>query len=255
MIGSRRKFLQRSSAVLLATTTAPIGAQVTNPPAGAPPAFNTGPAIGPKVSSSTFEEAEKLAQVKLTEPQRAMAADNWRTSMAPLYERRTGPRKVVLEPALAPGSQWNPLLPGLTVTPTQDRFVRAKFHSTPLPSDEESVAYTPLTQLAQWIEERQLSSERLTKIYLERLERFDPKLRCVITLVRDRAIAQARKADAEIAAGHYRGPLHGIPWGAKDLLDTAGIPTTYGAEFFRNRIPAKKVQPLLDVSIRLAQYW
>jgi Asp-tRNA(Asn)/Glu-tRNA(Gln) amidotransferase A subunit family amidase len=82
-------------------------------------------------------------------------------------------------------------------------------------------------------------SVRLTSIYLDRLERFDPKLHCVITLTREHALAQARQADAEIAAGHYRGPLHGIPWGAKDLLDTAGIRTTYGAEPYRNRIPAE----------------
>jgi Asp-tRNA(Asn)/Glu-tRNA(Gln) amidotransferase A subunit family amidase len=72
---------------------------------------------------------------------------------------------------------------------------------------------------------------------LKRLEQFDPTLRCVITLTKERAIAQARRADAEIAAGKYRGPLHGIPWGGKDLLDTAGILTTYGAEPFRNRVP------------------
>ena len=84
-----------------------------------------------------------------------------------------------------------------------------------------------------------LSSERLTQIYLKRLEQFDPKLRCVITLTRDLALRQAKQADAEIAAGKYRGALHGIPWGAKDLLDTAGIPTTYGAEPFRNRVPTE----------------
>jgi Asp-tRNA(Asn)/Glu-tRNA(Gln) amidotransferase A subunit family amidase len=83
-----------------------------------------------------------------------------------------------------------------------------------------------------------LTSERLTEIYLRRLERFDAKLHCVITLTREHALAQARQADAEIAAGRYRGPLHGIPWGAKDLLDTANIRTTYGAEPYRNRVPA-----------------
>jgi Asp-tRNA(Asn)/Glu-tRNA(Gln) amidotransferase A subunit family amidase len=80
-------------------------------------------------------------------------------------------------------------------------------------------------------------SQRLTEIYLERLKRFDPKLKCVITLTADLARAQARQADNEIAAGKYRGPLHGIPWGAKDLLDTAGIRTTYGAEPFKERVP------------------
>src|SRR4029077_5400830 len=86
--------------------------------------------------------------------------------------------------------------------------------------------------------QRKLTSERLTRIYLDRLEKVDPKMRCVITVTRDLALAQAKKADQEIAAGKYRGPLHGIPWGAKDLLDTAGIATTYGAEPFRNRVPA-----------------
>ena len=96
-----------------------------------------------------------------------------------------------------------------------------------------------MTQLSQWIEHRKLTSERLTNIYIDRLQRFDPKLHCVITLTRDLALKQAKQADAEIAAGHYRGPLHGIPWGGKDLLDTAGIPTTYGAEPFRDRVPTE----------------
>jgi Asp-tRNA(Asn)/Glu-tRNA(Gln) amidotransferase A subunit family amidase len=108
-----------------------------------------------------------------------------------------------------------------------------------LPQSDEDIAFAPLTQLSRWIEQRKLSSERLTGIYLTRLERFDPKLRCTITLTREFAIAQAKKADEEIAAGRYRGPLHGIPWGTKDLVDTAGIPTTYGAEPFRKRIPAE----------------
>src|SRR5204863_4901470 len=72
---------------------------------------------------------------------------------------------------------------------------------------------------------------------LSRLGKFDAKVRCLITLTPELALKQARQADREIAAGQYRGPLHGIPWGGKDLLDTAGIPTTYGAEPFRNRVP------------------
>src|SRR5258708_18429821 len=105
------------------------------------------------------------------------------------------------------------------------------------PKNEVEIAFAPVTRLSRWIETRQITSERLTQIYLKRLEQFNPKLRCVITLTKDFALAQAKQADAEIAAGKYRGPLHGIPWGGKDLLDTAGIPTTYGAEPYRNRIP------------------
>src|SRR5581483_1541712 len=85
---------------------------------------------------------------------------------------------------------------------------------------------------------RALTSERLTAIYLQRIDQLDSKIRSIITLTRDAALARAKQADAEIAAGRYRGPLHGIPYGVKDLLDTAGIPTTYGAEPFRNRVPA-----------------
>ncbi len=176
-------------------------------------------------------------QVTLTAEQRTMAAGSWRTSMAPLYERRTGPRKVELASTLSPATLWNPELPGLRPGPAQNRFVRTNQDPKPLPDDDAAIAYAPVSQLSRWIEKRELTSERLTKIYLERLERFNPQLRCVITLTSDHALAQAHRADQEMAAGHYRGPLHGIPWGGKDLLDTEGIPSTYGAEFYRNRVP------------------
>ena len=206
---------------------------------GAPPAFNTGPAAGPRVTASTFAEAEKLVQVSMTRPQRAMAAASWRTALASVYERRTGPRKVALETTLAPWSQWNPVLPGVSASSIGKVFVRGEVIATPLPANDEDIAYAPLTLLAHWVEKRQLTSERLTNLYLGRLDRFNGQLRCAITVTPDRALNEARRADSEIAAGHYRGPLHGIPWGAKDLLDTAGIPTTYGAEPYRDRTPAE----------------
>lgn len=130
--------------------------------------------------------------------------------MAALLERRTGPRKVPLEPSLAPATQWNPAIPGETTGPTSDSFVRSSTDPGPLPSSDEDIAFARVTQLSRWIETRKLSSDRLTRICLERLTRFNPKLRCVITLTQDVALGQARQADAEIAAGRYRGPLHGI---------------------------------------------
>src|SRR5256886_5932704 len=129
------------------------------------------------------------------------------------------------------------MLQGQKAGPEREQFVRSNHDPGPVPSRDEDIAFASVTQLSRWIEQRKLSSERLTRIYLERLQRFDPKLRCVITLTPELALTQAKQADAEIAAGKYRGTLHGIPWGAKDLLDTAGIPTTYGAEPFRNRVP------------------
>jgi Asp-tRNA(Asn)/Glu-tRNA(Gln) amidotransferase A subunit family amidase len=225
---------------LLASTLPAQTPDTQNQTPGAPPAFGTAPPVGPEVSAATFKEAGKLVQVEMTQKDLDEAAGNWREQMAPVYERRVGPRKVALEDTLAPATQWNPSLPGIVSgMPAENRFVRSADARAPLPSDEEAIAFAPVAQLSRWIESRAITSERLTEIYIRRLEKFNPQLKCVITLPREHALAQARKADAEIAAGHYRGPLHGIPWGAKDLLDTAGIATTYGAEPFRNRVPEK----------------
>jgi Asp-tRNA(Asn)/Glu-tRNA(Gln) amidotransferase A subunit family amidase len=241
MSKTRREFLTSTALGLLGAGVVGRSQEQkpTEPPAGTPPAFGTATAVGPEVSPATFADAEKLVQVEMTSAEREMAASSWRGNMAPLYERRIGLHKVTLEPEVAPYSRWDPVLPGQKRGPERDRFVLSKSAAGPLPAKDENIAFAPVTQLSRWIETRKITSERLTKIYLERLERFDPKLRCVITLTRELALAQAKKADAEIASGRYRGPLHGIPWGAKDLLDTAGIPTTWGAEPFRNRVPTK----------------
>jgi Asp-tRNA(Asn)/Glu-tRNA(Gln) amidotransferase A subunit family amidase len=250
MAKSRRHFLATTSLGLLGAAAA-LDAQAQNPtgqnpgqnpkdlPPGTPPAFGTGPLVGPEVSPTTFAEAQKLVQIELTENDRAVAAATWRANLASLYERRTGPRKIALEPALAPATRWNPMLPGMKSAVEHDQFIRSQSDPGPLPTNSADIAFAPVTKLSRWIETRKITSEQLTRIYLKRIETFDPKLRCIITLTSDLALAQATKADEEIAAGKYRGPLHGIPWGGKDLLDTAGIPTTYGAEPFRNRVPAE----------------
>jgi Asp-tRNA(Asn)/Glu-tRNA(Gln) amidotransferase A subunit family amidase len=209
---------------------------------GAPTAFGTAAPVGPEVTASTFAEAEKLVQIEMSPADRAEAAGNWRQAMAGLYERRTGPRKMALEEGLAPATVWNPMLRGVHAGKSGsegNHFVIGEGVPVPLPANEENIAYASVPQLGRWIKSRAITSERLTEIYLGRLEKFNPKLRCVITLTKDHALKQARQADAEIAAGKYRGPLHGIPWGAKDLLDTAGIATTYGAEPYRDRVPKK----------------
>jgi Asp-tRNA(Asn)/Glu-tRNA(Gln) amidotransferase A subunit family amidase len=246
MAKSRRQFLTVTSMGVLGAAAA-LRSQGQNTaqqnpadlPPGAPPAFGAGPAVGPEVSATTFAEAEKLVQFEMTPAERTVAADSWRKTMAYLYERRTGPRKLALPTTIAPATVWNPILPGQKSGPEHDRFVRSSTDPGPLPARDEDIAFATVTQLSRWIETRKLTSERLTNIYLKRLQQFDPKLHCVITLTRDLALKQAKQADEEISAGKYRGPLHGIPWGGKDLLDTAGIPTTYGAEPFRNRVPTE----------------
>lgn len=197
------------------------------------------------MSPATFAEAEKLMQVTMSPAERQQASDSWRQLLAPYLERRTGPRKVAIADTDAPATLWNPMIPGLTSPfagnkepSTPDRFVRSKPDGRPLPSSDDDIAFAPVWQQSRWIESRRLTSEQLTNIYLSRAERLDAKIRSIITPTRDHALARARAADAEIAAGKYRGPLHGIPYGVKDLLDTKDIPTTYGAEPFRNRVPA-----------------
>src|SRR3954463_16609660 len=238
---SRREFLTLTSVgVLGAAAISRLHAQnLSTLPPGAPPAFGAGPAFGPEVSVNTFAEAEKLMQFPMSESERAMAASSWRRALASVYERRTGPRKLALGSNVAPATRWDPMLPGTHPAAQRDRIVRSQGDAGPLPANDVDIAFAPVTKLSRWIESRQLTSERLTKIYLDRIEKFNPKLRCAITITRELALKQAKQADQEISQGKYRGPLHGIPWGGKDLLDTAGIPTTYGAEPYRNRIPAE----------------
>ncbi|HYT77285.1 MAG TPA: amidase [Vicinamibacterales bacterium] len=244
-MNTRRQFLITAPLGVLVTAAAcrydlqaPATSQSTPATPGAPPTFGTGPGSGPEVTPATFAEAEKLMQVTMTPAERKQAADSWRTSMAPYLERRRGPRKVAIAATDTPATLWNPMLPGIASPVSRDRFVRSTGDGAPLPSSDDRIAFAPVTQLSRWIESRQLTSERLTNIYLSRIERLDRKIRAVITVTNDHALARARAADAEIAAGRYRGPLHGIPYGVKDLLDTKDILTTYGAEPFRNRVPS-----------------
>src|SRR5262245_56808182 len=157
--------------------------------------------------------------------------------MAATMERRTGPHSVALEPALSPATLWNPMIPGVPTQSARERFVRSWVAAETLPKRDGDIAFAPVTAQSRWIETRARTSERLTRIYLDRIARLDGKIKSVITVTPEHALRQARQADAAIAAGKYRGPLHGIPFGVKDLLDTKGIPTTYGAEPYRNRVP------------------
>ncbi len=241
-MSTRRQFVAKAPLALLGAAAAcsspapPTGNQDTATP-GAPPTFGTMRETGPEVTPRTFAEAEKLMQVSMGAPEREMASEAWGRSMAAMLERRTGPRTLAIGPEISPAHVWNPVLPGVSVPDLEDRFIRSDVDPGPLPDSDEDIAYAPVSRLSRWIESRQLTSERLTQIHLDRIDRFDGQLECVITLLREEGLAAARRADAEIAAGKYRGPLHGIPWGAKDLIDTAGIPTTYGAEPFRDRVP------------------
>jgi Asp-tRNA(Asn)/Glu-tRNA(Gln) amidotransferase A subunit family amidase len=158
-----------------------------------------------------------------------------------LRERYALLRQVPLPNHIAPALLFHlqPLSPASSL-PT----AREKHSSAPAadrapgvaPAHLEELAFAPITQLAELIRTRQVSSVALTEMYLSRLRRYDPALQCVITLTDDLGLAQARRADDELAQGHYRGPLHGIPWGAKDLLATRDIRTTWGATPFQDQL-------------------
>ena len=184
-MNSRRQFLIKAPLGLAGVLAAcqgdehaVAGGKVAETP-GAPPAFNTAPPVGPEVSPATFAEAEKLMQVTMTDAQRQMATNSWRTSMAALFERRTGPRKLALEPELAPATHWTPGMSGEPMGPSADHFVRTTAAGDPLPASDDAIAYATVSRLSRWIESKQLTSDRLTRIYLDRIARFDPKLRCV----------------------------------------------------------------------------
>ena len=123
--------------------------------------------------------------------EKAEAAQSWRQAMAPLYERRVGPRKVALEPELAPWSRVEAAQFG-HAGPEKDRFIRSKGEMMPLPEKDEDIAYAPVSQLSRWIESRKLTSTRLTQIYLDRLQQFDPKV-----AMRDYADARSRAGTGE----------------------------------------------------------
>src|ERR1700687_4570874 len=165
---SRRQFLAETSLGVLAAAVGvraeeqnPAGQNPADLPPGAPPAFGAGPAVGPEVSTTTFAEAEKLVQFEMTAGERAVAAGSWRKTMAAVYERRTGPRKLALETTMAPASRWDPVLPGQKAGPEQERFVRSGGDPGPLPARDEDIAFAPVTQLSRWLETRKLSSERI----------------------------------------------------------------------------------------------
>ncbi len=146
-----------------------------------------------------------------------------------------GLRSVPLPNSVSPALMFNPIPPGFRFEKIRRPIKAGAPRTVSLPKDPEDLAFYSVGQLAALIKSRKLTSVQLTKMYLERLKKYGPQLQCVITLTEDLAMDQARKADEEIAAGNYRGPLHGIPYGIKDLLSTRGFKTTWGAMPYKDQ--------------------
>ncbi|HEY0784974.1 MAG TPA: amidase [Acidobacteriaceae bacterium] len=223
----RRTFLSVSGSLGLGSTLFPgilytLAAQSAS--AAAPPAA--------PVTLAMIDQAAALAGVTVAPEHREVLLERLNGQR----EAYAAIRKLHLANSVAPAFVFDPLPPGATVNRDQrePRYSQAPALAT-LPANLEGLAFSPLMDLAALVRRRKVSSTDLTRMYLARLRRYDPLLHFVITLTEERALAQARAADADIAAGRYRGPLHGLPWGAKDLLAVKGYPTTWGAGGFEQQ--------------------
>ncbi len=184
------------------------------------------------ITKETVAAAEKLNGLDFSDSKIDMMLPGLRSQL----EDYEAIRKFPLSNGVIPAIQFNPIPPGFKF-----EHQRKKFRITPpkkvkLPDDVNELAFYSVEELAALVKSRQISSEELTTFFLNRLKRFGPQLECVVTLTEDLALSQARRADREIRSGKYRGPLHGIPYGAKDLLATKGIRTTWGAAPYTNRV-------------------
>jgi Asp-tRNA(Asn)/Glu-tRNA(Gln) amidotransferase A subunit family amidase len=144
-------------------------------------------------------------------------------------------RRANLGNSAQPAIVFNPLPPGKKL-PTGPRLLKLREPDVSRPSSDEALAFLPVTHLARLVKTRQVKPSELTELYLARLARYDPALHCVVSLTSELARAQAKQADAEIAAGRYRGPLHGIPYGLKDLFAVRGTKTTWGASPYKDQV-------------------
>lgn len=235
----RRRFLAVCSQFGFASTLLPgtlytlaSQAQTAAPLEGSQPQAGPAPAIAPAITVEMLEQAAALAGVKI-------AADHIPMMLEGLNQQRDGykaVRALNLPNSVAPAYIFDPVPPGINL---QTERHAPNYGSAPVvtrvPPDLEALAFDTVPKLAEYVRTRKVSSVALTEMYIARIKRYDPELHFLITLTEERAMAQAKAADAEIAAGRYRGPLHGLPWGAKDLLAVKGYPTTWGAGGFQHQ--------------------
>ena len=221
------KLLPAAGAAGLTISSLPLAAAAQTPtptPSPTPPL---------RVTKDMMHNAEKLIGIELNDKQEEMALPGVNRNLDNYEAVRKIDVPLDTEPAIA----FHPAQPGFHIkrasSKTKFRFGRndpVQFKSV------EDLAFATVPQLAELIRTKKVSSVELTKMYLGRLKRYGPKLLCIVTLTEDLAMKQAQDADSDLKRGKYRGPLHGIPWGAKDLFATKGIKTTWGAEPYRDQM-------------------
>ncbi len=189
------------------------------------------------VTAEEIAQAEWIAGLELSDEEREEIISSVNNSLDQFKTLRDVEVGFEIPPALSFVPTTN-LRPSAPIQRNQAR--PAEWHAPTRPESDESLAFLPVTELSALLRERMVTSAELTELYLERLKRFDPLLKCVVTQTEEVAREQAARADAEIAAGIYRGPLHGIPWGAKDLVAYPGYPTTWGATPYKDQVIDQK---------------
>jgi Asp-tRNA(Asn)/Glu-tRNA(Gln) amidotransferase A subunit family amidase len=190
-------------------------------------------AAGAEITKETVACAEEIAGIKFTDEQRELVVDSLRRQQQAIEALH----KILPGNAVAPAIYFDPVPPGVTLgMPPKRPMVRSRVPMMAAPGSLEELAFQPVTALSELVRTRKVTSQQLTRMYVSRLKTHDPALFAVISLTEERALRQARAADEEIARGRYRGPLHGIPWGAKDLFATKGYKTTWGAGPYREQV-------------------
>ncbi len=218
---NRRRFFSALTSAFAAGAAAPALAQA---PAAAPQS----------IDRLRLDAAESIFGVDFTEAEEQMALNSVNRNLRSFEELRKLNVPLDTEPAIT----FRPYLPGKKPTGKATPGARLRVTRPAIPTNltPEQIAFLPVTALATLIESKRITSTELTKLYLDRLKKHGDTLKCVVTLTEELALTQAAAADAEIKAGKYRGPLHGIPWGAKDLLATKGIKTTWGATPYKDQV-------------------
>lgn len=185
-----------------------------------------------RITKEMIEAAETIFGLRFNDAKRDSMLENLGNQLRS-YEAL---RAIPLPNSVPPSIQFNPIPKGLKPDRARKGFKPSPSPKVRRPQNLEDVAFWPVGHLAELIRTRQVTSEELTRMYLNRLKKYGPKLECVITLTESLAIAQAQRADRELRAGRYRGPLHGIPYGAKDLLAVKGYKTTWGAMPYKDQV-------------------
>lgn len=237
MTASRRALLKSAAFASLFAGTGAFSAcsrseksePVRRAPEAPPPA---------KLDAGTISEAEKVARLAFTPKERTMMIETLEGALEALAQIRS----VEIGNHEAPALQFDPRLPRTKIKSQKNTLILGGSYNSPKPKGEADIAFASIAEQGAWLRSKSISSTELTEIYLKRIGKYDTKLSAFVTVTADLARAQAAAADADIAKGRDRGPLHGIPYSLKDLADTAGIATSWGAEPYRDRVPAEDAE-------------